>query len=130
MLREVVSWTLAGVLAGAALLKVRDRRASQAALATYGIAGVGARRMAWAAVVALELGLAAGLALGSGIAASAAAVMFAGFALALVAAIARGRRGAPCGCLGARSRVGWPAVVRAGALAVACAATPALRGVE
>ena len=129
MLGDVAAWTLAAVLAGAALLKARDPQASQAALATYGIGGAGARRMAWGAVVALELALAAGLALGSNAAAYAAGALFAGFALALVVALARGRRGQPCGCLGARSRVGWPAVVRAGALAGVCAAAPALRGV-
>src|SRR5437588_5577973 len=130
MLGDVAAWTLAAVLAGAALLKARDPQASQAALATYGIGGAGTRRMAWGAVVALELALAAGLALGSNAAAYAAGALFAGFALALVVALARGRRGQPCGCLGARSRVGWPAVLRAVALAAACAAVPPLHGVE
>jgi hypothetical protein len=46
------------------------------------------------------------------------------FAIALVAAIARGRDGAPCACFGSRSRVGWPAVARNAALATAFATLP------
>jgi Methylamine utilisation protein MauE len=127
---DLAGWTLAAVLAVAAALKLREPVASRAALATYGLRREGARRAAWATVIVLELGLAVGLALGSDVAAYLAAALFAAFALALGIALARGRRGAPCGCLGGRSRVGPTALVRALVLAVACAALPAVRGVE
>src|SRR5947207_5696225 len=130
MAADLAAWTLAVVLALAAALKARDPAASQAALATYGLRRPGARRAAWGAAIAAELGLAAGLAAGWAPAAYLAAGLFAGFAVALLAALARGRRGEPCGCLGGRSRVGPIAVVRAVALAGACAAVPALEGVE
>src|SRR5690349_9697255 len=130
MVADLAGLTLALVLSGAALLKLRDPGHSQAALATYGLRGAGLRRVAWLAVVTAELGLAVGLALGSAPAAYLAAALFAGFAVALAAALARGRRGQPCGCFGGRSRVGPGAIARAAALAAACAAIPALDGVE
>jgi methylamine utilization protein MauE len=111
------------------VLKLRDPAAGEAALATYGLRRAGARRAVWGAVIAVELALAVGLALGSAVAAYLAAVLFAGFALALGLALARGRRGEPCGCLGGRSRIGPFALLRAVALAGACAAVPALHGV-
>src|SRR2546421_8812874 len=130
MVAALAAWTLASVLAGAALLKLRDPAAGQAALATYGLRHAGARRAAWSAVIAIELALAIGMALGSAVAAYLAAGLFAGFALALGVALVRGRRGEPCGCLGGGSRVGPLGVARAAGLAAACAAVPALRGVE
>ena len=45
-------------------------------------------------------------------AAEAAAALLGVFALALAVAILRGRAGAPCGCFGGRSRIGWPAFAR------------------
>jgi Methylamine utilisation protein MauE len=130
MVHDLVAWTLAGVLVLAAALKLRDPAGSQAALATYGIGGAAPRRVAWGAVVALELGLAVGLAMGWAPAGYLAAGVFAAFAVALAVALARGRGGQPCGCLGGRSRVGPLAIVRALALAGACAAVPALEGVR
>ena len=44
----------------------------------------------------------------------------------LVAAIARGRAGKPCGCFGGRSKIGWGAVVRTACLAAAFAVLPFL----
>src|SRR2546423_3207628 len=128
MVAEVAGWTLALVLAGAALLKLRDPARSQAALATYGLRGAGVRRGAWIAVVTAELALAIGLGLGSSVADYLAGALFAGFALALAAAMARGRRGEPCGCFGGRSRVGPGAIARAAGLAAARAAGPPLPG--
>ena len=130
MVADLAAWTLAAVLVGAAVLKLRDPAAGQAALATYGLRRAGARRVAWGAVIAIELALAVGLALGSAAAAYLAAGLFAGFALALGFALTRGGRGQPCGCLGGGSRVGSLGVFRAVALAGACAAVPALRGVD
>jgi hypothetical protein len=130
MVADLAAWTLAAVLAGAAVLKLRDPSAGQAALATYGLRRAGVRRAVWAAVIAIEVALAIGLALGSAAAAYLAAGLFGGFALALGVALARGRRGEPCGCLGGRSRVGALALARAVGLAGACAVVPSLRGVE
>jgi hypothetical protein len=48
------------------------------------------------------------------------------FALALAAAILRGRAGAPCGCFGTRSRIGWLAVARTALLAGSFAVLPFL----
>src|SRR5256885_2295219 len=104
MVAALAAWTLAAVLAGAALLKLRDPAAGQAALATYGLRHGGARRAAWSAVIAIELALAIGMALASAVAAYLAAGLFAGFALALGVALVRGRRGEPGGCLEVGSR--------------------------
>src|SRR5437016_295290 len=76
MVAEVAGWTLALVLAGAALLKLRDPARSQAALATYGLRGAAVRRGAWIAVVTAELALAIGLGLGSSVAAYLAGALF------------------------------------------------------
>jgi hypothetical protein len=82
---------------------------------------------AWAllgALVAVELALAAGVALGSTAAAYAAAALMVAFAAALAAAIATGRAGRPCPCFGSRSRVGWRGVARNLALAGGFVAVP------
>ncbi|MEZ5121996.1 MAG: hypothetical protein R2736_10550 [Solirubrobacterales bacterium] len=50
----------------------------------------------------------------------------AAFAVAQAVALARGRRGAPCACFGARSTVGPAAIVRNVLLAAAFAALPFL----
>ena len=63
-------------------------------------------------LIAAELGLAAGVIAGSATAAYLAAALMATFAATMVAAILRGRAGAPCACFGARSTVGWAAVAR------------------
>jgi hypothetical protein len=52
--------------------------------------------------------------------------LLAGFAAALVVALARGRAGAPCGCFGPNSRVSRFAAARAALLAAAFAAVPSL----
>jgi hypothetical protein len=130
MVADLAAWIVAVVLVGAAVLKLRDPVGTQAALATYGLRRAASRRAAWGAAIGVELALALGIALGSAAAAYLASALFAGFALALGVALARGRRGEPCGCLGGRSRVGPLGVVRALALAGACAAVPGLRGIE
>jgi hypothetical protein len=120
---------LATVLAAAAALKVADPRSTRAALGTYGIPAV-ARLPVWIGIVAAELGLALGVALGSAPAAYGAAGLLMAFALASLLALRAGRRGEPCGCFGARSRIGRRVVVRDLALATAFAALPFLRGPE
>ena len=79
-----------------------------------------------AAVVALELAIAAGLIAGVSAAAYAGAALLLVFAASTALALLRGKRGAPCGCFGARSRVGPAGVLRDLALAAAFAAVPSL----
>jgi hypothetical protein len=83
----------------------------------------------WAAVIAAEAGLAVAVAVEVE-AALAAAALLALFTLAQVAAIARGRAGAPCGCFGGRSRLGWGSVSRTLLLAAAFAVLPFLPDTE
>ena len=126
MLEVVARLILGGVLAGASLAKLASPASSRAAMATFGIDGRRAQAIAWALLIACELGLAAGVIAGSATAAYLAAALMATFAATMVGAILRGRAGAPCACFGARSTVGWLAVARNAALAAAFAALPAL----
>ena len=116
---------LAAVLGVAAALKLRSPRAAAAGLATFGVPRP-LRLAAAIALGALEALLAVGVAAGSATAAYAAAALLAVFAIAVGVALARGARGAPCGCFGARSRVGSASVLRNVALAAAFAAIPSL----
>ena len=120
----LLRFALAAVLLGAAAAKLVSGRASREALASYGITNPRLRAVLWAATIAVEAALAGAVAAGVRGAAEAAAGLLAFFALALSAAIARGRAGAPCGCLGGRSRIGPAAVARAVLLAAAFAALP------
>jgi hypothetical protein len=124
MIEAVVRIALAAVVGAAALAKLSAPRSSEAALLTFGFGPGRLRRFAWAALIATELGLALGVALGSDAAAAGAAALMGLFAAMLVAAILRGRAGAPCACFGSRSRIGWPAVARNVALAAGFAAVP------
>jgi hypothetical protein len=117
---------LALVLAGSAAMKLASPRSSRAALATFEIEGERLRWIAWALLVATELGLAVGVAAGSDQAAWLAAGLLAMFAAVLVSAMMRGRAGAPCACFGSRSTVGWRAVLRNVVLAGCFAALPFL----
>jgi hypothetical protein len=113
------------VLLGSVVLKFAGGAASRDALATYGIRGENAAR-AWAALVAVEAGLAVGVAVGDDGAAWAAAGLMAVFAVAQAAALARGRGGRPCGCFGARGRLSGASLVRTLALAAGFAVLPLL----
>jgi hypothetical protein len=117
---------LAAVLVAASVAKLASPRSSSAALSTFGIRGNRTRWVAWAILIATELGLAAGVAAGLDLAAYLAAGLMAAFGAAMLAALQRGRAGAPCACFGARSRVGWPAVARNLALSFAFVALPLL----
>jgi hypothetical protein len=121
---------LAAVLLAAAAAKLVSGRSGREALGSYGIRGPGARGAVWAATILAEAGLAVAVAGGVQGAAEAAAGLMAAFALALATAIARGRAGAPCGCFGKQSRIGWPAAARAALLALAFAALPFLPDAE
>jgi hypothetical protein len=124
MVAVVASLILALVLVASAGLKLAAGPSARAALATYGIRGETAAGVAWAALVALEGGLAVAVAAGSARAAWAAAVLFTTFTAAQAAALVRGREGAPCGCFGAHGRVSRRSVGRAALLAAAFAALP------
>jgi Methylamine utilisation protein MauE len=122
-LSEVVRIALALALLTAAMLKLASPDASRAALATFGVPAL-LRAPTWGALAALEGILAVTVALGSDSAAFAAAAFCTLSAGVLVVAIRRGRTGAPCGCFGVRSRVGWPGVARNIILAAGFATVP------
>jgi hypothetical protein len=117
---------LAAVLVAASVAKLASPRSSSAALSTFGVRGARARWIAWAALIATELVLAAGVAAGLDAAAYLAAALMAAFGAAMLVALRRGRAGAPCACFGARSTVGWPAVARNLVLSFAFVALPLL----
>ena len=122
----LLSFLLAAVLLASAAGKLVSGRSGREALGSYGIARPGARAALWSGAIAAEAVLAVGVAAGEPGAAEAAAALLGVFALALAAAILGGRAGAPCGCFGGRSRIGWPAFARTALLAAAFAALPFL----
>ena len=126
MIEIVVRIALAGVLGGAALAKLASPRSNEAALATFGFGEGPLRRVAWAGLIALELGLAIAVAAGVDTAAYGAAALMAMFAALMGSAVMRGRAGAPCACFGSRSRVSGLAIARNLALAAGFAAVPSL----
>jgi hypothetical protein len=126
MLHTVVGLLLAALLLAAAGLKLAAPRTSAAALATFGLHAPALQRAAWVTVVIAEIALAVTVALGIDAAAYAAAALMALFAAAQAVALARGRRGAPCACFGARSTVSPRAVVGDLVLAAAFAVLPSL----
>ena len=115
----LISFALAGVLLASAAGKARAGRAGRDALRSYGLGGPRVRAAVWASTIAVEAGLAVAVAARVPWAAAAAAGLLAVFALILAAAILQGRSGRLCGCLGSRSRIGWPAAGRAALLAAA-----------
>jgi hypothetical protein len=117
---------LAAVLVGASVAKLASPRSSSAALATFGIHRPRAQWATWGALIATELALAAGVAAGFDLAAYLAALLMAGFGVAMLAAVRRGRSGAPCACFGARSTVSRAAVARNLVLSFAYVALPLL----
>jgi len=126
MLEIVFRLVLAGVLAGAAVTKLIMPGSSRAAMETFGFTEGRTRDAAWAALIAIELGLATAVAVGSDAAAYGAAALMALFAALTVSALLRGRAGAPCACFGARSKVSRLGVLRNLALAAGFAAIPSL----
>ncbi|HET7555001.1 MAG TPA: MauE/DoxX family redox-associated membrane protein [Gaiellaceae bacterium] len=121
----LLQFVLAAVLLLAAAGKTRAGGSARDALRSYGIEHARLRTAAWIATIVTEVGLAVAVLLDVD-AALAAAALLAGFALAQVVAIVRGRAGAPCGCFGGRGRIGWWGVARTTALAAAFAALPFL----
>jgi len=114
---------LGGILLAASALKAADRPGTTVALAAYGVPGRLAAP-AWAALVALEAALAAGLGAGLDPAAYATGSVLAGFLLVQVLALSRGNAGAPCGCFGTAGRLSRTTAGRTALLAAACAALP------
>ena len=117
---------LAGVLAGAAFAKIASPRVGQEALAGFGFETPLAQKLGFWSLIAVELGLAAALIAGSTEAAILGALLMSMFGLVMAGAIARGKAGQPCGCFGARSRIGWAGVARNFALAAGFTAVAAL----
>lgn len=126
----LLRFLLAAVLLASAAGKLVSGRVGREALGSYGIAWPEARAVLWGGAVAAETVLALAVAVEVRGGAEAAAALLAVFALALAAAILRGRAGAPCGCFGGRSRIGWPAFVRTALLAGAFATLPLLPDTE
>jgi hypothetical protein len=121
----LLRFALAAVLLAAAFAKARSGRSGREALRSYGLKRARLRAALWAGAIAAEAGLAIAL-LFDAHAALGAAALLAGFALAQLVAIGRGRAGAPCGCFGNRARIGWPSVARTTLLAAVAAALPFL----
>jgi Methylamine utilisation protein MauE len=130
MIEIVFRVVLAGVLAVAALSKLASPSASRSAMASFGFAAGPLRDLAWGLLIALELGLAAGVALGSEPAAYAAAALMLLLAAVIAGALLRGQAGAPCACFGSRSRVSGLGVARNLLLAAAFAALPSVPSIE
>jgi hypothetical protein len=126
MVAVAASLALGLVLLAAAGLKAAGGGRAQAALATYGVRDPRLARAAWAALILVEAALGAGVAAGSDAAAVAAAGLMTAACAVQAAALLAGRGGAPCGCFGARGRIGRASIGRAALLAGALAALPLL----
>lgn len=115
---------VAAALMAAAVAKAAGGESSRSALRTWGLVRPASRRAAWLALVAVEAALALAVAAAAPGASEAAAALLLAFAAAQAVQLARGRRGAPCGCFGGRSRVGFASLFRTAATAAAAAAIP------
>ena len=120
LVQAILAALLGTALLAAAAFKLLDRTGTAVAAESFGLRGRAARAV-WLPLAAVEAGLAAGVLAGASAAAWAAAGTFLAFAAAQTVAIAAGRGGAPCGCFGARGRISWGSVARAGLLAAAAA---------
>jgi uncharacterized membrane protein YphA (DoxX/SURF4 family) len=118
------------VLAGAALAKLASPRASIAAMASFGFEGGPVRPIAWAGLIAVELGLGVAVALGSHPAAYLAAGLMLLFAALTAGAVLRGQAGAPCACFGPHSKVSWLGALRNVALAAGFALIPFVGSID
>jgi hypothetical protein len=128
-LEIVLRLGLGVVLAGAALAKLARPRESIAALASFGFEGGPLRPIAWASLIAVELGLAVLVVAGSDSAAYAAAALMLLFAALTAGALLRGRSGAPCACFGPRSKISRLGILRNLMLAAGFIVIPALDSV-
>src|SRR5436190_17990762 len=96
----LLRFVLAVVLLVAAAGKLRAGGPTRAALRSYGISAPWARTALWEGTIAAEIAIAVALVFGITGGAAAGVALFGVFTLALMTAIARGRAGSPCGCLG------------------------------
>jgi hypothetical protein len=112
MLEMGLRIALGCVLAGAAAAKLARPEEGRAALAGMGFGTPAAQSVAFWSLLAIEAGLAVAVIAGSTEAAWLGAALMLVFAATMAGAILRGRAGEPCGCFGARSRIGWPGVGR------------------
>jgi hypothetical protein len=117
MVEMGVRIALAAVFAGAAIAKLARPAEGRAALAGMGFETATTRTLAFWSLIAVELGLGVAVLAGSTEAAWLGVALMLVFAATMAGAIMRGRAGEPCGCFGARSRIGWPGVFRNLALA-------------
>ena len=122
MLAVALSLALALVLLVSAGMKLAAGPEGRAALASYGIRDESLASVVWAALGAIEAGLAVGLIAGAEGAAWATAALFTVFCAAQGVALVQGRGGAPCGCFGAKGRIGRASVGRAALLGLAALA--------
>ena len=116
MLSVVLSLALGVVLLASAGMKLAAGPKGRAALATYGLREPLAGSV-WAALGALEAGLAVCVIAGSERAMYAASGLFIVFTAAQASALMRGRGGAPCGCFGSQGTLSRVSVGRAALLA-------------
>jgi methylamine utilization protein MauE len=114
---------LASLVAGTALLAAAAMKAAEPAASRVALGGFGLAFALWPLVVVEAV---AGVLVLGGVADArfGAAALFGVFALAQAGALAAGRGGAPCGCLGGRGTISWLGALRAlGLAAVALFAT-------
>ena len=130
MVSVVACLVLGLVLMAAAAMKLVGGAVARAALGTYGVTSPRLARAGWTGLIVVELGLGLGVGAGLAWAARAAAIFVAAGAAVQAVALASGRGGAPCGCFGARGRIGRASMARAVALAAALALAPLLPRTE
>jgi hypothetical protein len=123
-----VALVLASFLAAGGVAKLAAPGRSRAALSTFGLDSRRTQSVGLAGLIALELGLAAGVASGSLVCAYAAALMMASFAVALGVVLGRGGAGSPCACFGGRATVGGWSVARDVGLGLAFAGLSQIPG--
>jgi methylamine utilization protein MauE len=116
---------VAAVLLVGAALKLWAPRATADALATYDVPAP-LRLTLSLTIAGMELAIAAALVAGAPSAPYVGAALLATFAAATARAVTKGQAGAPCGCFGPRSRVGWSGLARDAALAAALLTVPFL----
>jgi len=114
----LLSIWLALALAASAAAKAWRSEQAAVALGTYGVRGRAAQRIALWLLIAVELGLAVGLAAALRWAQWATAGLFVAFAVGTTVALLAGRAGRPCACFGAGSRLAWSSPARALLLAL------------
>jgi hypothetical protein len=117
MLEMGLRLVLGAVLLGAAGAKLASPRASADGMAAFGFRAPAAAQVGLWTLIAVEIALGAGVILGAAWAAWLGAGLMALFALTMGGWVAAGRAGEPCGCFGARSRIGWSGVARNALLA-------------